>query len=105
MWPAAAVSTGFSLLACIWNSLPSRSFLPLVELMTCEPESTLPEYTGTEGGLPKNGGVATLNASAENGSSVDGLRMTSTSSLPGAWPTAGGKTKGEGRERENGNTL
>ncbi len=43
----AAVSTGFSLLECIWNSLPSRSFLPLVALMTCAPESTLPEYTRT----------------------------------------------------------
>ena len=31
---------GFSLLACIWKSLPMRSFLPLVELTTCAPGST-----------------------------------------------------------------
>ncbi|SLH34495.1 Uncharacterised protein [Mycobacteroides abscessus subsp. abscessus] len=45
MWPAETSGTGFSLLACIWNSLPRRSFLPLVALMTWAPESTLPEYT------------------------------------------------------------
>ena len=33
-WPS---STGFSLLACIWNSLPMRSLRPLVELMTSAP--------------------------------------------------------------------
>ena len=43
----AAAPTGFSLFECIWNSLPSRSFFPLVALTTCEPESTLPEYTRT----------------------------------------------------------
>ena len=40
---ATASSTGFSLLACIWNSFPMRSFLPLVELMTWSPWFALPE--------------------------------------------------------------
>ena len=98
MWPAEAVSTGFSLLECIWNSLPMRSFLPLVELM----------HLGTGGdrarsrparrsSLPKNGCVATLNASAENGSLASGLRMISFSGSRTSWPIIGGTSSGEGR--------
>ncbi len=47
--------------------------------------------------VPKNGCVATLNARAENGSSVEGARVSSTASLPGLWPIIGGTSSGEGR--------
>ena len=47
--------------------------------------------------VPKNGCEATLNASAENGSSCSGARVISTSSLPGLWPTIGGTSSGDGR--------
>ena len=47
--------------------------------------------------LPKNGWVATLNASAENGSSVRGARVSSTSSSFTEWPTIGGTSSGDGR--------
>ena len=47
--------------------------------------------------VPKNGCVATLKASAENGSLVSGLRVISTSSWLGLWPTIGGTSSGDGR--------
>ena len=40
---------------CIWKILPMRSFLPLVELRTWAPDSTLPEYTRNEGQLAVEG--------------------------------------------------
>ena len=43
MWPAKASSTGFSLLACIWKSFPTRSFLTLVALSTWVPAEMWPE--------------------------------------------------------------
>jgi hypothetical protein len=41
----SAESTGFSLLACIWKSLPMRSFLTLVAFSTWVPAEICPEYT------------------------------------------------------------
>ena len=66
MWPADAFSTRFSLLECIWKSLPSRSFLPLVALMTWAPDSTCPVDPDV-GQLAEEG--CGDNARPENGSS------------------------------------
>ena len=61
-----------------------RSFLPLVELTTWAPDSTWPEYTRMKVSWPKNGWAAILNAKAENGSSAEGLRVSSFSSSFGS---------------------
>ena len=47
--------------------------------------------------VPKNGCVATLNARAENGASLLGSRVISTSSSPGLCPFMAGTSRGEGR--------
>ena len=48
---------GISLLACIWNSLPMRSFLPLVELTTWAPASTDRSRRGCRSGGRRTGAL------------------------------------------------
>ena len=97
MWPATTSSTGFSLLACIWNSLPMRSFLPLVALRICAPDSRRPEYTRMKVSVPKKGCVAILKARAENGASFDASRSSTCSSSFTAWPLTAPASSGFGR--------
>ncbi len=60
------------------------------------PVVILPEYTRKNVSLPTYGSVMILNASAANGSSSLGRRVT-CSVVYGSWPSTGGMSTGDGR--------
>ena len=72
-----------------------RSFLPRIAFSTVSPEFSTPEYTRMKVSWPTYGSVMILNASAENGASSPGLRLSSS---PFSFvPLTGGMSTGEGR--------